>query len=339
MATNINAQICVRRDTATNWAGANPILLNGEVGYDTTNNKIKIGNGSSLWNALPYLTDATGGGGGTDITAYGTTTYWATDFFGSYPNDPGVVNAAQNWSWYPVASSVYDAYVDYGGVSYPNHPGVITINIYDGSTNSLSVGMTTYYREMTNTRISAMNVETACVLAQVYPEFGNAQLNTGLIYDSSSISYGGSTHYGYYFRGQPSVNSGKWQCVYRVLNTSTGTPAEYTIDSGVSLPGNVLTTGAWANLKVTYTQGTVGAPEPTVRWYINGTLVATKDMNTLPANRAVYDGGGYASYATDLIVKVPFDSGSPGIVLCDYMHFIGTLSRENDPGTSISIEE
>jgi hypothetical protein len=61
MATNVDAQICVRRDTAANWTSANPTLLNGEVGYDTTNNKIKIGNGSSLWSALPYLTDATGG--------------------------------------------------------------------------------------------------------------------------------------------------------------------------------------------------------------------------------------------------------------------------------------
>jgi hypothetical protein len=70
MATNVNAQICVRRDTAANWSSANPTLLNGEVGYDTTNNKIKIGNGTLGWNALPYLTDATGGTGTvTSITA------------------------------------------------------------------------------------------------------------------------------------------------------------------------------------------------------------------------------------------------------------------------------
>jgi len=44
-----------RRDTATNWLIANPVLLSGELGYDTTNRKIKIGNGVTPWALLPYL--------------------------------------------------------------------------------------------------------------------------------------------------------------------------------------------------------------------------------------------------------------------------------------------
>jgi hypothetical protein len=50
--------IKLRRDTATAWSSINPVLASGEVGIDTTNNKIKIGNGSSTWSALPYTFDS-----------------------------------------------------------------------------------------------------------------------------------------------------------------------------------------------------------------------------------------------------------------------------------------
>lgn len=46
--------IQIRRDTAANWTSTNPTLASGEIGFDTTNNQIKIGNGSTLWNALDY---------------------------------------------------------------------------------------------------------------------------------------------------------------------------------------------------------------------------------------------------------------------------------------------
>jgi len=49
--------IKLRRDTAANWASVNPVLASGEMGLDTTNDKIKIGNGSSTWSALPYAFD------------------------------------------------------------------------------------------------------------------------------------------------------------------------------------------------------------------------------------------------------------------------------------------
>lgn len=47
-------QIQLRRDSAANWSTTNPILAQGEIGLDTTNNKIKIGDGSSTWNSLSY---------------------------------------------------------------------------------------------------------------------------------------------------------------------------------------------------------------------------------------------------------------------------------------------
>ena len=52
--------IQLRRDTASNWTSANPILAQGELGVETDTNKIKVGDGSTAWASLGYLID-TGG--------------------------------------------------------------------------------------------------------------------------------------------------------------------------------------------------------------------------------------------------------------------------------------
>ena len=44
-----------RHDTAANWLLVNPVLLRGELGIELDTGKMKIGNGSSVWSALPYL--------------------------------------------------------------------------------------------------------------------------------------------------------------------------------------------------------------------------------------------------------------------------------------------
>lgn len=41
-----------RRDTAANWTSTNPILAAGELGFDTTNKVLKIGDGTTAWNSL-----------------------------------------------------------------------------------------------------------------------------------------------------------------------------------------------------------------------------------------------------------------------------------------------
>jgi len=48
----ITNQIQVRKGTATQWSTTNPILVSGEPGFDTTNNLLKIGDGTSTWSSL-----------------------------------------------------------------------------------------------------------------------------------------------------------------------------------------------------------------------------------------------------------------------------------------------
>lgn len=63
------AIIKLRKDTSANWALANSVLLDGEVGIDLTAKNIKVGNGVTAWNALDYFFDFSGeNGGGNSIT-------------------------------------------------------------------------------------------------------------------------------------------------------------------------------------------------------------------------------------------------------------------------------
>ena len=83
--------IQLRRGTAAAWTAANPILAEGEPGFETDTKKEKIGDGVTPWNTLPYKT--TGGGSGSDgDSAYqvavnngfvGTEAQWLTSLEGA----------------------------------------------------------------------------------------------------------------------------------------------------------------------------------------------------------------------------------------------------------------
>ncbi len=44
----------LRRDTAANWASANPVLAAGEPGVETDTRRMKYGDGAATWNDLAY---------------------------------------------------------------------------------------------------------------------------------------------------------------------------------------------------------------------------------------------------------------------------------------------
>lgn len=49
-----DVEIQFRRDSAASWIANNPILSQGELGYETDTGNFKIGNGTAIWTALPY---------------------------------------------------------------------------------------------------------------------------------------------------------------------------------------------------------------------------------------------------------------------------------------------
>jgi len=48
-------RIQFRRDTSSNWSSNDPILLQGEFGYETNTGYAKIGDGSTPWTSLEYF--------------------------------------------------------------------------------------------------------------------------------------------------------------------------------------------------------------------------------------------------------------------------------------------
>lgn len=50
--------IQIRRDTAANWTAVNPILKDGELGYETGVRRLKVGNGTTAWSGLQYVTSS-----------------------------------------------------------------------------------------------------------------------------------------------------------------------------------------------------------------------------------------------------------------------------------------
>jgi hypothetical protein len=68
----------LRHDTAARWTtvGTSLVLLAGEFAYETDTGKLKVGDGVTVWNALPYFAaDPITGSifdGGTPTSTYGT---------------------------------------------------------------------------------------------------------------------------------------------------------------------------------------------------------------------------------------------------------------------------
>ena len=51
----VKVTLKIRHDITENWSENNPILAIGEFGLDDSTSLLKIGNGITHWNELPYL--------------------------------------------------------------------------------------------------------------------------------------------------------------------------------------------------------------------------------------------------------------------------------------------
>jgi hypothetical protein len=104
-------KIQFRRDSAGAWSSVNPVMAQGELGLDLTNNYFKIGNGDSAWNSLPTL------GAGIILPSENTT------FTGIITYDSATTyNALTTYT----DSAVYTGESTYNGATTYN--GIITYN-------------------------------------------------------------------------------------------------------------------------------------------------------------------------------------------------------------------
>lgn len=78
----LNARIMNKRDSEENWSANNPVLLNGEVIIiDIGNNqcRMKVGNGASTYNELPFMDESTSSETGSTSLNYETWTFTLVD--------------------------------------------------------------------------------------------------------------------------------------------------------------------------------------------------------------------------------------------------------------------
>jgi hypothetical protein len=110
-------RIQIRRDASTIWAVNNPILLQGELGYETDTNYLKIGDGTTPWNDLGYWS---GGltGGGLIVKKNSTTVQTPTN----------VLNFSDDFNVTPSSSNTANISIANGGASSS------TINVFKDGT-------------------------------------------------------------------------------------------------------------------------------------------------------------------------------------------------------------
>lgn len=107
----------LRRDISTNWTYGNPVLKDGELGYETDTERVKIGNGSTEWTGLPYF----GGGGNLGELQDVTITNAADGDFLRW-NGTAWINDAVNLSTDTVGSYV-QSLVAGSGITLTNNSG------------------------------------------------------------------------------------------------------------------------------------------------------------------------------------------------------------------------
>ena len=75
----VNTLMQIRRGTAAAWTSANPTLAAGEWGLETDTKFFKMGDGSTAWTSLAYLSlPLQTSNSGKYLTTNGTITSWAT---------------------------------------------------------------------------------------------------------------------------------------------------------------------------------------------------------------------------------------------------------------------
>lgn len=101
--------IQIRRGTASQWTTANPVLADGELGFETDTKKGKLGNGVTAWSSLPYSFTGESSNVAEQITAAAIKTVPVdADQFGI--TDSAASNVLKKLSWANIKAALSSLY-------------------------------------------------------------------------------------------------------------------------------------------------------------------------------------------------------------------------------------
>lgn len=139
-------RIQIRRDTSTNWTVNNPILLEGELGYETNTTYLKVGDGTTPWNDLPYWQGGLTGSGltvkrnSTTIQSPTSNLNFSTDFTVTAGNNY-TATIGLNTEYPGTQMTIYEDGVNLlagaTGLNFTNSPGSVTV---DGNIANIDLG-------------------------------------------------------------------------------------------------------------------------------------------------------------------------------------------------------
>lgn len=114
MATRIQ----MRRDAAATWLVANPVLAQGEMGWELDTGRAKLGNGTSSWSDLPYVVGNPASGNDKSYTHDQTTpsdTWTINHFLDKFPSVSIVDSAGTQVEGEVVYESINQLVVTFSG--------------------------------------------------------------------------------------------------------------------------------------------------------------------------------------------------------------------------------
>jgi hypothetical protein len=92
--------IRIRRGTVTEWADENPILMAGEVGYETDSRRYKVGDGTTPWITLGYAAEGPPGPIGPGVSIKGFLPNQAALPASANPTDVYILqDTLHGWMW------------------------------------------------------------------------------------------------------------------------------------------------------------------------------------------------------------------------------------------------
>jgi hypothetical protein len=117
-------QIQIRRDIATNWSSANPILAQGEMGLETNTLKVKFGDGTTAWNSLAYFGNAIKNLTDVTLTSLASGNVLIANASGTFINQSlsSLVNELVSFS--SLGSFAFQSTLDYNSAQLLNKPSL-----------------------------------------------------------------------------------------------------------------------------------------------------------------------------------------------------------------------